>query len=146
MLYHGEGGQEKRKDRKTRKSSEEKVVGFSLASLFPTSEKMSPRVEPFKQGDRPPDVEENPGSQEKRKDRKSQISKNEKKVAGFSSASLFPARKRKAFIQGRTRGIDHLTWRKAQGAGTSKTGRTSETSGAFQIHSHKTRITRVRAL
>ena len=35
--YIAGGGQEKRKDRKTRKSrSEEKMVGFISASLFPT--------------------------------------------------------------------------------------------------------------
>ena len=39
------------------------------------------------------------GDQEKRKDRKTQKSKSEEKVVGFSSASLFPARKREAVTQ-----------------------------------------------
>ena len=58
-------GKEKRKDRNIRKSrSEEKVVGFSLASLFPARNgRQSSRVEPLNQGDRPTDVEENPRSQ-----------------------------------------------------------------------------------
>ena len=60
--------------------------------------------------------------QEKRKDRKSQKSRSEKNVVGFSSDSLFPARKRKLVTQG----------------GTVRAGRTSGTAGAFQIHSNKT--------
>ena len=40
------------------------------------------------------------GVQEKRKDRKTQKSRSEEKVVGFSSASLFPARKREAVAQG----------------------------------------------
>ena len=56
------GGQEKRKERKLRKSrSEEKMVGYSSASPQENG-RQSPRVEPFNQGDRPPDAEENPGS------------------------------------------------------------------------------------
>ena len=72
------------------------------------------------------------GGQEKRKE---EIM--EKKVEGFSSASLFPARKRETVTQGVTR--------RTQEAGSSKAGRTSETASAFQIYSHKTRITRARA-
>ena len=51
------------------------------------------------------------GVQEKRKDRKTRKSTSEEKGVGFSSASLFPARKREAVTQGRTRGIDHPTRR-----------------------------------
>ena len=38
----------------------------------------------------------------------------------FSSASLFPVRKREAVTQSGNRDIAHPTWRKAQGAGTVK--------------------------
>ena len=48
-------------------------------------------------------------------------------------------RERKTVTQGGTRGINLLT-RRAQEA-----GRTSETTGAFQIHSRKTRITQAPA-
>ena len=41
-------------------------------------------------------------------------------MVGFSSVSLFPARKREAFTQGGTRGIDHPTRRITQGAGIIK--------------------------
>ena len=41
---------------------------------------------------------------------------SEEKMVGFSSASLFPARKWEAFTQGRTIEIDHLTRRRTQGA------------------------------
>ena len=56
------GSQEKRKDRKTQKSkSEEKVVGFSSASLFPAKNREA--VTPGGTGDdRSPNAEENPGS------------------------------------------------------------------------------------
>ena len=50
-------------------------------------------------------------------------SRNEEKVAGFSSASLFPAKKRDAVTHGGTMepgGIDHLTRRKTLGAGIVK--------------------------
>ena len=39
------------------------------------------------------------------------------KVEGFSSEYVFPIRKWEAVIQGGTRGIDHPTRRKTQGAG-----------------------------
>ena len=42
------------------------------------------------------------GGQKKRKDRKSQKSRSEEKVVGFSSASIFPARKWEAVTQGGT--------------------------------------------
>ena len=42
------------------------------------------------------------GRQEKRKDRKPRKSKSEEKVVDFSSASLFPIRKREAVTQGGT--------------------------------------------
>ena len=58
--------------------------------------------------------------QEKRKDRKTQKSRNEEKVVGFSSSSLLPARKPEAVTQGGTRRIDNLTWRRTQGAGIVK--------------------------
>ena len=55
--------------------------------------------------------------QEKRKDRKSQKIISEEKVVSFSSASLCPARKWDAVIEGGTRvGIDHQTRRRTQGA------------------------------
>ena len=50
-------------------------------------------------------------------------SRSEEKEVGFSSASIFPVRKREAVTQGETiepRGIDHLTQRTAQGAGIVK--------------------------
>ena len=56
---------------------------------------------------------------------------------GFSSASLFPARKRDAVIQGGTMGIDHKTPRKPREPVSLKARRTSETAGAFFIHSYK---------
>ena len=46
------------------------------------------------------------------KDKKTQKSRGEEKVVGFSSASLFPKRKREAVTQGGTRGIDHRTRRR----------------------------------
>ena len=48
------------------------------------------------------------GGEEKKKDRKTWKSRSEEKVVGFSSASLFPARKREAVTQDGTRGIEHL--------------------------------------
>ena len=42
------------------------------------------------------------GGEEKRKGRKTRKSKSEEKMVGFSSASLFPARKREAVTQGGT--------------------------------------------
>ena len=42
------------------------------------------------------------GVQEKRKERKTQKSRSEEKVVGFSSASLFPTRKWKPVTQGGT--------------------------------------------
>ena len=41
-------------------------------------------------------------------------------MVGFSSASLFPARKWEAVTQGGTRGIDHPMGRKTQGPGIVK--------------------------
>ena len=60
------------------------------------------------------------GFGEKRKDRETRKSRNEEKVVSFSSASLFPARKRGAVTQGGTRVMDHPTQRKNQGAGIVK--------------------------
>ena len=57
------------------------------------------------------------GDQDKRENMKS---RSEEKVVGFSSSSLFPARKRNAVTQGVTRGIDHQTQRRTQGAGIVK--------------------------
>ena len=48
---------------------------------------------------------------------KTRKNRSEEKGVGFSSPSLFPARKWKAVIQGGTREIDHLTWRRTQEAG-----------------------------
>ena len=42
------------------------------------------------------------GGQEKRKDRKTRKNRSEEKVESFSSAFLFPARKREAVPQGGT--------------------------------------------
>ena len=63
---------------------------------------------------------------------------------GFSSASLFPERKREAVTQGGTRGIDHPTRRKTQGAGIYKGWEGKIDRGTFQIHSRKPKITRAR--
>ena len=72
-------------------------------------------------------------------DRKTRESRSEEKVMGFSSASLFRAKKREAVAKGRTRTIVYPTRRKTEGSVSSKPGRTNETAGAFQIHSCKTR-------
>ena len=54
-------GQEKRRDKKSRKSrSEEKVVSFSSASIFP-SRKWEANFRGGPTGDRPPYAEDNPG-------------------------------------------------------------------------------------
>ena len=50
--------------------------------------------------------------QEKGKDMKTWKSRSEEKVVGFTSGSLFPARKREA--------VNHLTRRKTQGVGIVK--------------------------
>ena len=52
----------------------------------------------------------------KRKDMKTRKSRSKEKVVGFSSASLFPAMKLEIITQGGTRGIDHPTRRRTQGA------------------------------
>ena len=49
------------------------------------------------------------GGQEKSKDSKTWKSRRADKLVGLSSASLFPARKREAVTQGRTREIDYPT-------------------------------------
>ena len=60
--YYIGGGQGKRKDNKTRKSkSEEKVVGFSSAFLFP-ARKREVIAQGGNYGDRPPEAEDNSGS------------------------------------------------------------------------------------
>ena len=51
-----------------------------------------------------------------RQDRKPRKNMSKEKVVGFSSASLFPTRNRKAVTKGRTREIDHWTRRITQGA------------------------------
>ena len=43
-------------------------------------------------------------------------SRSEEKAMGFRSFSLFPIRKWEAVTHGGTRGIDHPTWRRTQGA------------------------------
>ena len=60
------------------------------------------------------------GSQEKRKDRKTRKYRSAEKVVGFSSVSLFPAKKREEVTQDGTRGIDNSTRRRTQGASTVK--------------------------
>ena len=59
------------------------------------------------------------GVPEKRKDR-TWKNRSEEKMEGFSSASLFPARKQEAVTHGGTRNIDHLTRRRNKGAGIVK--------------------------
>ena len=54
--------------------------------------------------------------QKKRKDWKTGKNRSEKKVVGYSSASLFLARKWETVTQGGTGGKDHLMWRKTYGA------------------------------
>ena len=66
-------------------------------------------------------------------------------MVGFSSTSLFLARKREAVTLDGTRRIDHLPRRRTQEPVSSKAGETSETRAAFQIHSRKTIITRAQA-
>ena len=61
-----------------------------------------------------------------------QKSRSEEKLVGFSSAW--------AVTQGRTRGIDHLMWRKTQEAGIVKAVKISKTMAALQKHSYKTRM------
>ena len=51
----------------------------------------------------------------KRKDRKIRKSRSEEKVVGFTSTSLFPARKWEAVTQGETRDVDHPIRRRTQG-------------------------------
>ena len=59
--------------------------------------------------------------QERRKDRKTRKSRREEKVMGFTSASLFPVRKRDEVTQDETRGlIEYPTRRRTQGAGIIK--------------------------
>ena len=71
------------------------------------------------------------GGQEKRKDSKLRKKKSEEKVVGFSSASLFPTRKREAVPHNEagsshpgwnyeTKGINYLMRRKTQEAGIVK--------------------------
>ena len=55
-----------------------------------------------------------------RKDEKTRKSRSEKKVAGFSSPSIFPAREPETVTQGGSTGIDHPKWRKTQGDGIIK--------------------------
>ena len=63
--------------------------------------------------------------------RSGKTGKHGKGVVGFSSASLFPAKKREAVTQGGTRGIDHPTWRKPQGAGIVKGLENKRDSGSI---------------
>ena len=56
----------------------------------------------------------------KRKDRKTRKIRSEEKGVGFSSASVFSARKGEAFTQGGTMEIDHPRRRKTQEAGIVK--------------------------
>ena len=74
-------------------------------------------------------------------------SKSEEKVVGFSSASLFAARKRESVSQG---GIMEIGGYNTGRGGEPrepvlpKAGRTNETAGAFQIRSRRTKITQAR--
>ena len=72
--------------------------------------------------------------EEKRKERKT-WKRSEKKVMGFSSASLFPSRKQEGVTQGRTRGIEHQCGGEPREPIPSKDGRTSKTAGTFKIYS-----------
>ena len=69
------------------------------------------------------------------------------KVVGFSSASVFPERKREAVTQGETIEPKAQTTRPrtTQGPGIVKGWGNKRTESAFHIHSRKTRITRARA-
>ena len=58
-------------------------------------------------------------------------SRSEEKVAGFKTASLFPARKREAVTEGGTGGTDHPTWRKTQGASIVKGWEEKRDSGCI---------------
>ena len=60
------------------------------------------------------------GDQEKRKNMETWKKKSEEKVVDFSSASLFPIRKRVVVTHDRNRRIDNPTRRKPQGAGIFK--------------------------
>ena len=84
----------------------------------------------------------------KRGDRKTQKSRNEEKVEGFSSASLFPTMKWEAVTQGETiePGNRPPDAEENPGSLSLKGGRISKTTGTFQIHSHKTRLTSVGTL
>ena len=67
--------------------------------------------------------------EEKRKDRKTWKRWSEEKDVGFSSASLFPARKLEAVIQGGSKGINHQTCRRTQEAGIIKVWEDKRDSG-----------------
>ena len=69
--------------------------------------------------------------QEKRKYRKTWKSRSEEKVVGYRSASLLTARKWEAVAQGRTRGIDHSTRRKTQGASIIKAWEDKQNHGGI---------------
>ena len=58
--------------------------------------------------------------QKRRKDRKTRNSRSEEKIVGFSPTFLFHAKKWDAVTQDGIRRIDHLTPRRAQGAGVFK--------------------------
>ena len=53
-------------------------------------------------------------------ERQENTEKQELRVVGFSSVYLFPARKREAVTQGRTREIDHPPQKRTQGTDTVK--------------------------
>ena len=58
--------------------------------------------------------------EKREKTKKTRKTRREEKVVGFSSVSLFPARKREEVTQGGTREKNHPTWRKTKGAGIVK--------------------------
>ena len=70
------------------------------------------------------------GSQ-KRKERKTRKSRSEEKVVSYSSVSLFLARKMEAVTQDRTRGIEHPTRRKTQGANIVKSWENKRDRGSI---------------
>ena len=79
------------------------------------------------------------GQYGKKKTEKHKISRSEENLVGFRSVSLFPARKQETVTRVETMGIDHPTRRITQESVSSKAGKIART---FQIHSHKTGITR----
>ena len=80
------------------------------------------------------------GGEDKRKDRKTWKIKREEEVVSFSPASLYPARNGRQSPRVKPGGYTTQSGGKPRESVSSKTGRTSKTTGPFQILSRKTRI------